>query len=267
MDLLLKGKRALITGGSRGIGKAVALALAQEGASVAILARNEAVLQSTAAELAKLSGQRVVGVRADTTVDHEVQQAFKVATELLQGTIDILVNTAAEPAGYAPAPKLEQIQATYFHSELDTKVMGYIRCAREVTPAMRANGWGRIINISGLAARSTGNTVGSIRNVALSALSKNMADELGPSGINVNVVHPGLTRTERTASMVAEKAKEQGITVEAVEAQLASRNSIRHMPTAAEVADVVVFLCSPRARAINGDTIAVGGGMPNSIHY
>jgi NAD(P)-dependent dehydrogenase (short-subunit alcohol dehydrogenase family) len=145
--------------------------------------------------------------------------------------------------------------------------MGYIRCAREVTQDMKTNGWGRIINISGLAARSTGNTVGSIRNVALSALSKNMADELGPSGINVNVVHPGYTRTERTPATVQKKALEQGVSVEEIEIQMASRNSIRHVVEAAEVADVVVFLCSSRSRAINGDSIAVGGGMPNSIHY
>ena len=106
-----------------------------------------------------------------------------------------------------------------------------------------------------------------MRNVAVAALSKNMADELGPQGIQVTVVHPGLTRTERTAPLVAARAAAQGLPAEQVEAQMAAGNSINHLVGAAEVADVVAFLCSPRARAINGDAIAVGGGAPHAIHY
>ena len=93
-----------------------------------------------------------------------------------------------------------------------------------------------------------------------------MADELGPAGINVTVVHPGLTRTERTAPLIATRAQAQGLTLEAVEAQMAAGNSINHLVDASEVADVVAFLCSPRSRAINGDVIAVGGGAPRAIH-
>jgi NAD(P)-dependent dehydrogenase (short-subunit alcohol dehydrogenase family) len=146
-------------------------------------------------------------------------------------------------------------------------VMGYLRCAREVAPGMRARGWGRIVNISGLAARNTGNAVGSMRNVAVAALTKNLADELGPLGINVNVVHPGMTRTERTASLVASRAAAQCLTPQEVEAQMAAGNSINHLVDAGEVAHVVAFLCSPKSRAINGDVIAAGGGARGSIHY
>ncbi len=181
--------------------------------------------------------------------------------------IDILVNAAAEPAGFAGPPKLQQISGEHFHAEMDTKVMGYIRCAREVVDGMRAQGWGRIVNISGLAARQSGSAVGSMRNIAVAALTKNMADELGPAGIQVTVVHPGLTRTERTAPLVAARAREQGVAEAAIEAQMAAGNSIQHLVTADEVAYVVAFLCSPRSRAINGDAIAAGGGAPRSIHY
>jgi len=132
---------------------------------------------------------------------------------------------------------------------------------------MQAAGWGRIVNISGLAARQTGSAVGSIRNVAVAALTKNLADELGPAGINVTVVHPGITRTERTAPLVAARAAAQGLAPEAVEAQMAAANSINHLVSAEEVADVVAFLCSPRSRAIHGDAIAAGGGTPKAIHY
>jgi NAD(P)-dependent dehydrogenase (short-subunit alcohol dehydrogenase family) len=209
----------------------------------------------------------VVGVSADTTSDEQVRAAVAEAARLLGGPIEILVNAAAEPAGYAGPPKLAEITGDFFQAEMNTKVMGYLRCAREVAPGMRAQGWGRIVNISGLAARQTGNTVGSMRNIAVAALTKNLADELGPSGINVTVVHPGLTRTERTAPLVAARAAAQGVAPEAVEAQMAAGNSINHLVDASEVAHVVAFLCSPKSRAINGDVIAAGGGAPRTIHY
>lgn len=266
MDLQLEGKRALVTGGSRGIGKAIASALAEEGADVALLARSAQPLAQAAAELAAATGRRVVGVAGDTTSDEQVRRAVAEAVQQLGGSIDILVNAAAEPAGFAAPPALGEITAAYFHAEMDTKVMGYIRCAREVAAGMRARGWGRIVNISGLGARQTGNAVGSMRNIAVVALTKNLADELGPFGINVTVVHPGLTRTERTAPLIAARAAAQGVAPQAVEQQMAAGNSIRHLVDAREVADVVAFLCSPRSRAINGDVIAAGGGAPRSIH-
>ena len=132
---------------------------------------------------------------------------------------------------------------------------------------MQAQRWGRIVNISGLAARQTGNTVGSIRNVAVAALTKNLADELGPCGINVTCVHPGPTRTERTARWCSARAQAPAPTRAAIERQMADGNSIRHLVDAAEVAHVVVFPRSPKSVAINGDSIAAGGGAPRSIHY
>ena len=267
MDLQLRGKRALVTGGSRGIGKAVARALALEGALVALLARGEAALREAAEELRAQCGVTVIGVRADTTDDAQVRAAVREAEQGLGGGIDILVNAAAEPSGFAAPPGLEDIRAEYLRGEVDTKVMGYLRCAQAVVPGMRQRGWGRIVNISGLAARQTGHAVGSVRNVAVAAITKNMADELGPFGIQATVVHPGTTRTERTPALVAAKAKARGVEPGVIEQEMAAQNSIRHLVDASEVADVVAFLCSPRSRAINGDAIAVGGGAPRSIHY
>ena len=267
MDLELNGKRALVTGGSRGIGKAIALALAQDGVDVALLARGAQALEAAAREISVATGRNVVGVVADTTSDAQVRNAVADAVRQLGGSVDILVNAAAEPAGFAGPPQLADITTDFFHAEMDTKVMGYIRCAREVAPGMIASGWGRIVNISGLAARQTGSAVGSIRNVAVAALTKNLADELGPSGINVTVVHPGLTRTERTAPLVQARAAAQGIPPQEVEAQMAAGNSIRQLLDASDVANVVVFLCSPKSRAVHGDVIAAGGGAPRAIHY
>ncbi len=267
MDLQLKGKRALVTGGSRGIGKAVAKALAEEGADVALLARDVDALTLAAAEIAGLTGRKVFGVSADTRNGDQVNAAVAEAVLRLGGTIDILVNAAAEPAGFAAPPKLAQITGDFYHAEMDTKVMGYVRVAKAVVDGMQAKRWGRIVNISGLAARQTGNAVGSMRNVSVAALTKNLADELGPFGINVNVVHPGLTRTERTVPLIAQRAASLGISAEAVEKQMADGNSIQHLVDASEVAYVVAFLCSPKAIAINGDVIAAGGGAPGRIYY
>jgi NAD(P)-dependent dehydrogenase (short-subunit alcohol dehydrogenase family) len=265
MDLELDGKTAIVTGGSRGIGKAIARELAREGVDVAIAARGREALEETVHELARETGRRFIPITVDTGNEESVRAMVQqAATEL--GHLDILVNSAARVGG-GPAPKLAEITEEYFWEDMNTKVMGYLRCAREVAPHMRQQGWGRIINISGLAARQSGSAVGSMRNVAVAAMTKNLADELGPSGINVTVVHPGLTRTERTPEMVAEQASRQGITAGEVEQRMAQAVSVRRIIDAREIAYVVAFLASPKSVAINGDTIAAGGGAGRAIHY
>jgi NAD(P)-dependent dehydrogenase (short-subunit alcohol dehydrogenase family) len=183
------------------------------------------------------------------------------------GRVDILVNCAARPGGQSAPPKLAEITGEAFWDEMNTKVLGYLRCCREVAPHMIREGWGRIINVSGLAARSTGTALGSMRNVAVVALSKNLADELGPQGINVTTVHPGITRTEKTAPLIEQRAKAQGITPEEVEQKMSSANTVRRLIDARDIAYVVTFLASPKAGAINGDVIAAGGGAPGPIFY
>jgi len=266
MDLQLNGKRALVTGGSRGIGRAIARQLALEGVDLVIAARNPADVDSAARELAAETGRRIVGLTVDTQDDSSVR-ALVAGTVAALGGLDILVNAAAKPGGQTPPPKLAEITDDLFWDDVDVKVMGYVRTAREAAPHMAAAGWGRIINISGLAARQTGSIIGSIRNVAVSALTKNLADELGPKGINVTVVHPGLTRTEKTAPLVAARAASGSVSPEEIERRLAANVTIGRLVDMAEVADVVAFLASPRSIAINGDAIACGGGAAGSIHY
>lgn len=266
MELELTGKRAIVTGGSRGIGKAIARELLAEGVDVVIAARGEEALHAAAAELAFRSKGRVLAVTADTGNDGSVRALVDRAVAELGG-VDILVNCAAAPGGQGPVPKLADITDELFWADMNVKVMGYLRCAREVAPHMKANGWGRIINISGLAARQSGSTIGSMRNVAVAALTKNLADELGPHGINVTVVHPGLTRTEKTPAVVAARAASTGVSAEEVEAQLSQANSSRRLITAEEIAYVVAFLASTKSVAINGDAVAAGGGVGRAIHY
>jgi NAD(P)-dependent dehydrogenase (short-subunit alcohol dehydrogenase family) len=260
MDLDLTGRRALVTGGSRGIGKAVAAALTAEGATVTICGRTAATLQAAAAELGAHA------VVADTGSDESVRALVASATAAMGG-VDILVNAAATPGGQARPPTLAEITTEAVWADVNVKVLGYLRCAQAVAPGMIDASWGRIISISGLAARSTGSTIGSIRNVAVAAMTKNLADELGPHGVNVTVVHPGLTRTEATPGVLAAGAAAKGVTPADIERQLAQGNSIRRIVDAHEVAAVITFLASPKSVAINGDAIACGGGARGAIHY
>jgi NAD(P)-dependent dehydrogenase (short-subunit alcohol dehydrogenase family) len=252
MDLQLKGKRAIVTGASRGIGKAIARALAEEGVGVVIAARSFGPLQAAAAELAQATGRKIVAVTTDTGDDASIKALVEAAVRELGG-VDILVNNAATPGGAAPAGRLAEVTGQGLLDEVNVKVLGYLRTAQAVAPHLVAGGWGRIINIGGLAARSTGHYVASIRNGAVSALTKNLADELGPKGVTAIAIHPGGTRTEKT-------------TPEA-EARIAQGNSIRRIVDAAEIAWLVTILASPKSGAINGETIAAGGGTPKVINY
>jgi len=261
VDLQLAGARAIVTGGSRGIGLAVARGLRAEGARVAIVARHEERLRAAAAEL----GPEVLAVPADTTDDTAVRAMVEEVVGAWGG-VDVLVNAAAQPAG-GPVPALADLTDAEVQADFDTKALGYLRCARAVAPHMTAQGRGRIVNISGLNARRTGSIAGSIRNVAVAALTANLADELGPSGVGVTVVHPGLVETERTPQLVADRAAASGRTEEQVRADLAAGSSLRRLVTAEEVANVVVFLCSPLAVAVTGDAVGVGGGNRGAVHY
>jgi NAD(P)-dependent dehydrogenase (short-subunit alcohol dehydrogenase family) len=266
MDLELTGKRALVTGGSRGIGLAVARALAAEGCDIALLARDATVLAAARGKIQAESGRRVLAVSADTGDDEAVRAAIASVTAGLGG-VDILVNAAARPNTSGAVVGIDGFDAADFSEQVNVKVLGYLRCIRAVVQSMRASGWGRIINISGLAARSSGAITGTVRNVAVAALSKNLADELGPDGINVNVVHPGVTITESTPENFAGRAARAGVSVAEVERRIAAAVSIRRIVTAEEVAAVVTFLASPKSVAINGDAIAVGGGAVGAVYY
>jgi NAD(P)-dependent dehydrogenase (short-subunit alcohol dehydrogenase family) len=266
LELDLGDKVAVITGGSRGIGKAVACELAREGANVALVARDRAALEAAAAEISRESGRRTMGFIADTGDDAAVTAMVSNVLAAF-GRIDILVNCAAAPGGQAPPPTLAEITNEQFFDDMNIKVMGYLRTARAVAPHMAKPRGGRIINISGLAARHTGSIVGSIRNVGVAALTKNLADELGPRGISVVCVHPGRTRTEKTAGVFEREAKAQGVGTDEIERRMAGFNLVGRLITAEEVAHVVAFLASPKSVAINGDAIAAGGGLPGEIYY
>lgn len=259
MDLELKGKRALVTGASAGIGLAITRALATEDADVAMVARTPDRLQDAAAQVAAESTGKVLSIIADIGDDDSVAAMAQTAIDELGG-IDILVNCAARREE-GPSKDEDLLP------ELDIKVRGALRCARALAPGMVERGWGRIINIGGGAARSTGSLVRSIRNVAVTAASKNLADELGTKGVNVVAVHPGMTYTETMPERLERMARGRGVAAAEMEHMLASRVSIGRLVTAAEVADVVVFLASPRSVALNGDAVMANGGTVGPIYY
>ena len=271
MDLELTGKRAVVTGGNRGIGLAVARALVAEGCDVALVARDKAALEAARESLLAVlaetgaAGRTVLAVPCDTGDDASVAAMATVVTEGLGG-VDILVNAAAK-ANSGAVVGVDGFDAAEFGEQVNVKVLGYLRCVRAFAPGMRAAGWGRIINVSGLAARSSGAITGTVRNVAVAAMTKNLADELGKDGINVTVVHPGVTVTEKTPANLAERAERAGVSVPEIERRLGASVAIGRLVTAEEVANVVAFLASPKSVAVNGDAIAVGGGAMGPVYY
>lgn len=251
MDLQLAGKRAIVTGASRGIGRAIARALAAEGVDVALVARGREALEAAAAEIASSGAARAVPLVADTGDDASVAAMVRDAVEALGG-VDILVNNAAAVGGGGGA--FPNMSPDRLFADLNVKVGGYMRTAQAAAPLMVEAGWGRIINVGGLATRITYNTFASMRNAAISALASNLAAELGPKGVNVLTVHPGFTVTEKT-----------------LPPQFALRgtelNTIGRLVTAAEVAWIVTMLASPLSVAVNGESILCGGGLRGVISY
>ncbi len=139
--------------------------------------------------------------------------------------------------------------------DLNTKVLGYFRCAKAAAPYMRRQGWGRIINIGGTSGRISG-----LRNAAVVHLTKTLSEQLGPQGITVNLIHPGTTRTERSGPMYAERGRQQGVSPEEIEGRAAQHIAIRRIIDAREIGYLVCFLASPKATCITGEMVSTGGG-------
>jgi NAD(P)-dependent dehydrogenase (short-subunit alcohol dehydrogenase family) len=272
MDLGLQGKRAIVTGGSRGIGKAIAQELAREGVDVAIVARNQAELEATARQLAGETNRRIVPLTADVTSKDQVDGMVAEAAQHLGG-VHILINSGSAPGGSATAiGPIETVVDEDLLQDFNVKYVGALRCCRAVIPFMKKEGWGRIINISGANARNAGNLSGGARNTALVHMTKTLAVQLGRHGITVNCIHPGTTRTERTPSLLAARAKQLGVSPEEAERQdfapdSPRGNAICRMVDASEIASVAAFLASDKAWAVSGELIAATGGAGRSVYY
>src|SRR5207247_2096848 len=170
---------------------------------VAICARQRQALDEAAKALTQDTGRRIIPIVADTMSSESVAHLVDATLKAL-GRIDVLVNNASTPGGMVRGPLAEADEKTLLE-DIDTKVVGYMRCAKAVAPHMQKSRWGRIINIGVLSGRRSGNISG-LRNAAIVHLTKTLADELGTHGITVNLVHPGQTRTERTDAETERRA-------------------------------------------------------------
>jgi NAD(P)-dependent dehydrogenase (short-subunit alcohol dehydrogenase family) len=270
MELGLHGKRAIVAGGGRGIGKAIARELAREGVDLAIVSRSKEQLEQTAGELAGETGRNVIPLAADVTSRDQVDRMVAQAAERLGG-LHILVNSASLPGGTATGP-IHTVNDEELLNDFDVKYMGALRCARAAIPYLQEQKWGRIINISGTNARNAGNLSGGARNASLVHFTKTLAVQLGRYGITVNCIHPGTTRTERTPSLLRARAAELGISPEEVEQQdfapgSPRGNAIGRMVDASEIAYLTAFLASDKAWAITGELIVATGGAGQAVYY
>src|SRR5690348_1148896 len=272
MELGLHGKHAVVTGGSRGIGKAIARELAREGVDVAIVARNKADLEAAARELAAETNRRIIPLAADVTSKEQVEHMVAEAAQQLGG-LHILVNSGSAPGGSTTATgPVETVVDEDLIEDFNVKYVGALRCARAIIPFMKNAGWGRIINISGGNARNAGNLSGGARNAGLVHMTKTLAVQLGRHGITVNCIHPGTTRTERTPSLLAARGAQLGVSPEEAERQdfapdSPRGNAICRMVDASEVAFVAMFLASEKTWAASGELVVASGGAGRSVYY
>ena len=255
MDLGLRGKAALVTGASEGIGMAIARKLAEEGVRVAICARTESKLKATAAEIAQATGIDIVPIPADLRhlagCQGFVEQA---ATQL--GGIDILVNNAGASAFGA----FVDLPDNAFVDAINGKLLGYIRCAKAAIPHMQRRGGGAIVNITGTTQQAVPlHTPGSACNAAIRMFSKELSMELGPMHIRVNSLAPGRIQTARSDQLLAATAEARGTSPEAMLSDLVKTIPSGRVGTIDDIADAACFLVSERATYVNGAALVVDG--------
>jgi len=263
MDLGIKGKRALVTGASLGIGRAVAEELAREGCDVAMVARTESTLRQAAAEIARTTNRRAAAVPADASVAEDVARAVEKATQALGGPIDILVNNA----GSTPEDGIDRVDFDKWQYSVALKQFGYTRFIQLVLPSMRAQKWGRIVNVigrSGHQPRPVYLAGGSV-NAGLLSFTKALAEDCAKDNVLVTGVNPGPIDTPRWQSLREAAVRTRGVTAEQYDGRAIAGVPLGRIGTSEEVAAVVLFLCSERASFVTGEIINIDGGGTRCI--
>jgi NAD(P)-dependent dehydrogenase (short-subunit alcohol dehydrogenase family) len=264
MDLRLSGKRAIITGGSAGIGLACARVLCREGVSVLIAARDQARLDAAAAALREegAGSVRVVAVRADLTQADAAASIVRAAVEGFGG-IEILINNA----GSAVAGRFEELDDQAFVDAWQLKLLGYIRMVRATSELMKSRRDGRIVNIIGGAARNPNPTFlpGGTANSALLNFTRGISRELAAFGIRVNAVSPGGTATERAEMLLEQNAAARGIGIEQARSERVSRIPLGRLVEPEEIGNMVAFLVSDLAASMTGAEVVIDGGTSSAL--
>jgi len=262
MDLGLTRKNVLVTGASKGIGRASARLFAEEGCSVAIVARTVDDLVKTAKELESETGGEVIPLVGDMSVQEDVERVTAEAIERLGG-IDILVTCA----GSSPGGLMEELTDEQWYSSLNLKFMGYVRSMRAILPHMRKRGSGAIVLVIGNDGikPSYWETTAGAANAAGINVAASMAEQYAPHGIRVNSVNPGPVNTGRWDTLEKAFARDKGVSQERAHELAVASIPLGRIAEPEEVADLVVFLASERASFINGSHILIDGSQRKGI--
>lgn len=258
MDLGLRGKVAIVTGGSEGIGKAAAQSMAAEGANVAICARRTDVLEAAAADIRTATGGTVLAIPTDVTQPEQVKALFD-QTIAAFGRIDILVNNA----GTSAARSFEEVTAELWRADLDLKLFGAIHCTKAALPYMKAQGGGRIINITtpGGKAPAARSVPTSVSRAAGIALTKELSKEYAAHNILVNTVCIGLIKSGQHEKRFSQaQAQDATLTLDSWYDNMGQSVPLGRVGEAREAGDLIAFLASERASYITGTAINVDGG-------
>jgi len=262
MDLGLKGRTAIVTGGAAGIGKATSKALAGEGVDVAIFDINIPLLEATAAEIRSATGRRILPIPTDMTKREQIEAMVdRVATEF--GRLDILVNNAGASKFGDPL----KIEPEAFADTMTLKYLGYVYCSRAAAKHMIKQGWGRIINVIGSGGKQIlpVHIPGGASNAALLLFTKGLGLHLAPHGVLVNAVSPGLVATERMVRLIQSSAETKGITYAEAERDFYKDIPLGRAAQPEEVANVILFLASEHASYFVGSNLFMDGGIITAI--
>lgn len=263
MDLGIKGRTAIITAASSGLGKATAMELAAEGASVAINARNEEQLQGAAEEIRSVTGGEVLAIAGNVTNEDHIRNLI-AETKNKFGSVDILVTNAGGP----PAGFFNDFNAQHYRDAVELNLISTVNLCREAVPHMRERRWGRIVAITSIAAKQP------VENLILSnaaragvlGFMKSLSQQIAADGITVNTVCPGYHLTERLKSLSSAIARREGISVEDVYARWAESTSMKRIGEPKEFAALVAFFCSDRASYLTGTVTQIDGGAYRALY-
>ena len=257
MDLGLKNKVALVAAASRGLGRAVAQELAAEGARLIICSRRTEIIGRVANDIKGATGVEVIGVAADVSNSSDVARLVRTGVERF-GRVDILVTNAGGP----PAGQFESFTIDQWEEATRLLLHSAVELARQVLPGMKERGWGRILNITSIAVKQPVDNLilsNSLR-AAVTGFARTLANEVASSGVTVNNIMPGYTRTERVEELARMMAEKQGITADEFIARWEKEIPMRRIGEPREFAALAAFLVSERASYITGVSIPVDGG-------
>jgi len=257
MNLGLKDCKAFIAGASKGLGKACAKALADEGARVFICSRNTEELKRTAAEFGAAAYSA-----ADVSLPVEVKRVMTEAVTVLGG-LDCLVTNAGGP----PTAHFEAAGDADWEFAYQLNLMSAVRLIREALPALKASGRGRIVNLTGYGVKEplTDLVVSDSVRAGVTVMAKTIATDLAPYGITVNNIAPGPIMTNRLIEILSARAKSLGITLDEQLKRFSETIPVRRMGRPNEIGDLCAYLCSSQAGYLTGQTIVVDGGVNRSI--